>query len=136
MNKPKPGVNGWYRIVGMSEPDDLWIKLETDGPEELKDGRWLEREAAFGRGDQYPAKWWFRQQEPSSASRRADVLWGEVAAFAVVSERFVEALRGLNVSDWWGCQMVCVSAGPSERNEDGPHEGNMGRRLVAVDVWC
>lgn len=98
--KPKPGNNGWYRIVGMSELHDLWIALEWDGPDELDDGRWLEREVAFGRGDQYPATWWFRQQESSAAERRADVLWGAVAAFSVVSERFVETLRTLDVTGW------------------------------------
>jgi len=120
VKKPEPGANGWYEIVGKGARVDLWIELECDGPEELPDGRWLEREVAFGRGDQYPARWWFRQQEPCRASRLADVLWGAVAAFCVVSERFIEVIGELGVTGWSTYPITILD------RRDNPIDGYLG----------
>lgn len=101
MKKSEPGANGWFKLVGQSSRDDLWLTLEWDGPETLADGRDFQHEVAWGRGAELGAPWWFRQSEPSRGTKRGDLPWtGGASAYVVVSERFIAALENLGVEGW------------------------------------
>ncbi|MFV0435742.1 MAG: hypothetical protein ACK5LO_17455 [Leucobacter sp.] len=94
-------MTNWYEVQGKSTQADFWSAPMWEGkprfgPILLPDGRQVVRVLAAEGTSAIPFPIWF-QQHPDGGKRLGDILWSAGLSIKIVSQRFVDRLRELDV---------------------------------------
>lgn len=98
--------SGWVEISGMWSQQDLWVvptgptKTPVGQRWETEDGEWVYEVIGQGEGHRLPFETWFARDTGGRDKRRGDMLWCSGLPISVVSERLVETLPTLGVTDF------------------------------------